>query len=787
MILVSYAPMRNILLGLVVLVLLSGSAEAVALRDIADHPNVLAIQELLDRGIVHGYPDGTFKPNRSINRAEFLKILMLSVFGEESFDVSSTACFFDFGTTVEWYYPHACTAKDFGIIDGYPDGTFRGENTVLLAEALKMSLEAWDVPLPQYVKEPENWYTPYIDSSIATGVFRNIPLAPDFPLTRGEAAELLVGLQQPLQTLDPDYVEDQVRTLSLQDLENVIQVIITHDPVCGNGKIEKGEECDDGNTENDDGCSEICIVVPQPVWHGALRIEQRSQSTISVVPGTEDVLLLSFDAIAGRQDVYITHLKFTAGVGSLESGKNYKLYYDNNGDGTAEKIVAEAVPQNDELSFSSMSILIRDGYYKRIELRGDVASSGTVSDFSVQFATSEPDYISGVDAKDGEDVSGIERDNISCQLQSICWIAVYTESARLIEVGTQGSLFVTEDTSPVQSRQLLAGELSDSLLGLKIRAIEEDIEITKLSIGGGTDSIDSLEIYEEGAVLPFAIARKSSCNSVVTGDYCADTDLVIQRDEEKNFFVRAQVNSDTDGGVSGDTVTLSLTSATTGNTALEARGKASLMDLDQNDGDSTSEGEIFIGREDAGANSTITGETHDVVLAKIAFINGLTTDSDNSPIPTGLTTFAGLQFGTESNSNSFNGLNDAIITSIIFNVSATNVEFDSSSFALYNPSNPGVTASCSGSTTTGVITVTCSSLDSSSINTVIGQSDSIELALQGDVTNPQINAGTSTLQAQLQGLGNRGSGPITWNDEETTFPWVDLDSSTVRSTLYRTN
>lgn len=29
-------------------------------------------------------------------------------------------------------------------------------------------------------------------------------------------------------------------------------------PVCGNGMIEYGEECDDGNTRNEDGCDSEC-------------------------------------------------------------------------------------------------------------------------------------------------------------------------------------------------------------------------------------------------------------------------------------------------------------------------------------------------------------------------------------------------------------------------------------------------------------------------------------------------------------------------------------------------
>ncbi|MFH0873649.1 MAG: DUF4215 domain-containing protein [Candidatus Komeilibacteria bacterium] len=43
-------------------------------------------------------------------------------------------------------------------------------------------------------------------------------------------------------------------------------------PVCGNGQLETGEHCDDGNQQNGDGCNTNCEVepapVPQPVSHG---------------------------------------------------------------------------------------------------------------------------------------------------------------------------------------------------------------------------------------------------------------------------------------------------------------------------------------------------------------------------------------------------------------------------------------------------------------------------------------------------------------------------------------
>ena len=44
----------------------------------SDHPNYDAILSLYEWGTISGYPDGTFKPDNEINRAEFLKILVRS-------------------------------------------------------------------------------------------------------------------------------------------------------------------------------------------------------------------------------------------------------------------------------------------------------------------------------------------------------------------------------------------------------------------------------------------------------------------------------------------------------------------------------------------------------------------------------------------------------------------------------------------------------------------------------------------------------------------------------------
>lgn len=61
------------------------AAIKIALSDIDDHWAREHIQRLIDQGIVVGYPDGTFKPDASISIAEFTKILVTSTYTDENY------------------------------------------------------------------------------------------------------------------------------------------------------------------------------------------------------------------------------------------------------------------------------------------------------------------------------------------------------------------------------------------------------------------------------------------------------------------------------------------------------------------------------------------------------------------------------------------------------------------------------------------------------------------------------------------------------------------------------
>ena len=90
-----------------------------------------AISTLTNMGIISGEPDGSFRPNDPITRAEFTKIAV-GFFEEAGNYVEGT--FVDVPANA-WYADFIDAAVDLGLIEGYPDGTIRPDNTITRAEA----------------------------------------------------------------------------------------------------------------------------------------------------------------------------------------------------------------------------------------------------------------------------------------------------------------------------------------------------------------------------------------------------------------------------------------------------------------------------------------------------------------------------------------------------------------------------------------------------------------------------------------------------------------------------
>ncbi len=148
-----------------------------------------AIMSLAERGVIGGYPDGTFRPQRTLNRAEFVKMLIAGMI--PSAVSKEKNCFPD--VRDQWYSPYVCGIKKLGWVEGYRDGTFGPERTILREEALKLVMVSVtpnfssDAPLPPDVSVSA-WYAPYVRKAVELKIILEAVFRPGVNATRADAA-----------------------------------------------------------------------------------------------------------------------------------------------------------------------------------------------------------------------------------------------------------------------------------------------------------------------------------------------------------------------------------------------------------------------------------------------------------------------------------------------------------------------------------------------------------------------------------------------------------------------
>jgi protein-disulfide isomerase len=151
-----------------------------------------AAAELYRRAVVGGFPDGEFKGDRPVNRAEAAKFLLLARYGAVE-DIANSGRFSDV-LDGQWYVRFVVTAATKGIIDGYQDGSFRPAATVNTVEFLKMLSLTFNLqehlPYPYGDVDTEDWFAPYAGVAQAFRLFpdRTDNLLPDRLLTRKDVA-----------------------------------------------------------------------------------------------------------------------------------------------------------------------------------------------------------------------------------------------------------------------------------------------------------------------------------------------------------------------------------------------------------------------------------------------------------------------------------------------------------------------------------------------------------------------------------------------------------------------
>lgn len=219
------------LLAVLLIVTLFTSQWAVhgqSLSLVADIENNWAKEQILDwldKGLINGYSDGSFKPNKSISRSEFVTIIN-KVFGykdlaEETFkDVSKD----------KWYYEEISKAKFAGYISGYDDGTFKPDDSISRQEVAKiiynlMKLNNLDnsdaLNLFKDVSEIPSWSREYINAVAANGYingFSDKTYRPIQAITRAETIVILDRIVGDLINSPGEYGGDKEQRIVLGNM-----------------------------------------------------------------------------------------------------------------------------------------------------------------------------------------------------------------------------------------------------------------------------------------------------------------------------------------------------------------------------------------------------------------------------------------------------------------------------------------------------------------------------------------------------------------------------------------
>lgn len=173
------------------LVLPAGAADVVRFSDVTDRNTVMAVESLRLMGVLDGYSDNTFRPGAALNRAQFCKMAVYAMNGEEELGLYNTVTIFPDTKPTHWASAYINMVSRKGVIAGYPDGKFHPERSVTVGQAVTILLRMLGY-------KDENiggvWPASYMAVGATVGLTDGVGTNGNATLTRGQAAQLFLNL-----------------------------------------------------------------------------------------------------------------------------------------------------------------------------------------------------------------------------------------------------------------------------------------------------------------------------------------------------------------------------------------------------------------------------------------------------------------------------------------------------------------------------------------------------------------------------------------------------------------
>lgn len=172
-------------------------------KDIDFSPANKEISYLAQMGMIEGDGFNIFSPNQALTRAEYLKMVFLA-FGHTVEKGAFTGQYSDV-SSAHWAADLIATASRLDIINGYVDATFKPDQQITYAEAIKMSSRAtncnfWDASLLEHgvINQTwsNNWFDGYMQWAADNGIYNPNGTNPSYPMVRWQGAKLTYDIME---------------------------------------------------------------------------------------------------------------------------------------------------------------------------------------------------------------------------------------------------------------------------------------------------------------------------------------------------------------------------------------------------------------------------------------------------------------------------------------------------------------------------------------------------------------------------------------------------------------
>ncbi|MBO0601180.1 S-layer homology domain-containing protein [Sporosarcina sp. E16_3] len=167
-------------------------------KNIESHHFYESVRSLASRGIVKGYPDGTFKPYQSVTRGQIASVLAQSL-GLDTKNVKNPG-FKDVKVT-DPHYGAIAALVEAGIVNGYNDNTFKPGGSLTRAHIAKMISIGFNLEEAKLINSPftdvkaKHWFANYVQALITNEITTGTTpttFEPNAFVTRGQMASLIV-------------------------------------------------------------------------------------------------------------------------------------------------------------------------------------------------------------------------------------------------------------------------------------------------------------------------------------------------------------------------------------------------------------------------------------------------------------------------------------------------------------------------------------------------------------------------------------------------------------------